>query len=96
MKTDIFSPTTRVAFIQTEWHKTLLEHAREGFLRRMVELGVDTNAVDFFEVPGPFEIPLFAKRFAARGAMWRLSEVRSLLTGVSIGMSSWRKPSWRR
>ncbi|TDF62641.1 6,7-dimethyl-8-ribityllumazine synthase [Cupriavidus sp. L7L] len=67
MKTCIFSRESRVAFIQAEWHKDLLENAREGFLRRMGEIGVSKETIDFFDVPGAFEIPLFAKRLAARG-----------------------------
>ncbi|SPS02365.1 6,7-dimethyl-8-ribityllumazine synthase [Cupriavidus taiwanensis] len=67
MKTSIFSRAARVAFIQAEWHKDLLENALEGFLRRMVQIGVPIDAVDFFEVPGAFEIPLFDKRIATRG-----------------------------
>uniref|UniRef100_UPI003F493985 6,7-dimethyl-8-ribityllumazine synthase n=1 Tax=Cupriavidus yeoncheonensis TaxID=1462994 RepID=UPI003F493985 len=67
MKTCIFSRESRVAFIQAEWHRDLLENAREGFLRRMGEIGVSKEAIDFFDVPGAFEIPLFAKRLAATG-----------------------------
>ena len=67
MKTCIFSREARVAFIQAEWHKDLLDNARQGFLRRMDEIGVPRDAIDVFEVPGAFEIPLFARRLAARG-----------------------------
>jgi len=67
MKTSIFSREARIAFIQAEWHKDLLEHAREGFLRRMDEVGVPRDAIDCFEVPGAFEIPLLARRLAAHG-----------------------------
>ena len=68
MKTSIFSREARVAFIQAEWHKDLLDNAREGFRRRMDEIGVPREAIDFYEVPGAFEIPLLARRLAAHGA----------------------------
>jgi 6,7-dimethyl-8-ribityllumazine synthase len=67
MKTSIFSREARVAFIQAQWHKDLLEGALQGFLRRMDEAGVPREAIDVFEVPGAFEIPLLARRLAARG-----------------------------
>jgi 6,7-dimethyl-8-ribityllumazine synthase len=59
----------RVAFIQSCWHRDIVDQCRDAFLKKM-----DANSIaqiDFFEVPGAFEIPLQAqllaktKRYAA-------------------------------
>lgn len=50
-----------VAFIQATWHHELVDRARHGFV---TEFG---SAVDTFEVPGAFEIPLHAQRLARTG-----------------------------
>jgi len=57
----------RVAFVQAGWHQDLLEGARNAFLARMAALGVQADRIDCFDVPGAFEIPLFARRLARAG-----------------------------
>lgn len=54
----------RIAFIQSAWHADIVEQARVGFEAEMVKLGVPANLIDYFEVPGAFEIPLQAKLLA--------------------------------
>jgi len=56
-----------VAFIQSSWHKDIVDCCRDGFLTAMEENGVRRTAIDFYEVPGAFEIPLLAKRLARSG-----------------------------
>ena len=53
-----------VAFIQSCWHKDIVDQARKSFAR---EIGARTT-VDYFEVPGALEIPLQAKLLAESGA----------------------------
>jgi len=57
----------RIAFIQSDWHRDIVDCARRGFVQRLAEAGVPEANVDFFVVPGAFEIPLKAKRLAATG-----------------------------
>lgn len=57
----------RLAFVQAGWHADLLKGARRAFLARLAELGVASNRIDCYDVPGAFEIPLFARRLAQRG-----------------------------
>jgi 6,7-dimethyl-8-ribityllumazine synthase len=57
----------RIAFIQSDWHSSIVDCARKGFVARLAEAGVGEDLVDFFVVPGAFEIPLKAKRLAATG-----------------------------
>lgn len=57
----------RVAFIQSDWHRDIVNCSRQGFVERLTEAGLSEANVDFFVVPGAFEIPLKAKRLAATG-----------------------------
>ena len=57
----------RIAFIQSGWHKEIVEECRKSFLTEIEQLGVDPADVDLFEVTGAFEIPLHAKKLAGSG-----------------------------
>jgi 6,7-dimethyl-8-ribityllumazine synthase len=57
----------RIAFVQSCWHKDIVDRCREGFVRELPRLGLPKDRIDFFEVPGAFEIPLQAKRLAKTG-----------------------------
>ena len=58
----------RFAFVQSSWHKDLVDQSRASFIAELGQLGVAESRVDFFEVTGAFEIPLHAKRLAESGA----------------------------
>jgi 6,7-dimethyl-8-ribityllumazine synthase len=57
----------RIGFVQASWHRNIVDRAREGFAKKVIELGYPETDLDFFEVPGAFEIPLTAKRLALSG-----------------------------
>jgi 6,7-dimethyl-8-ribityllumazine synthase len=57
----------RVAFIQSSWHKDLVDQTRKAFLAEAEQLGIPAAQVDCFEVTGAFEIPLHAQRLATSG-----------------------------
>src|ERR1700742_4034932 len=57
----------RIAFVQSCWHREIVDVARDAFLAEAAERGVPADAVDLFEVTGAFEIPLHAKRLAESG-----------------------------
>ena len=58
---------TQIAFVQATWHRNIVDKAREGFTEQIGTHGFDGGALEFFEVPGAFEIPLTAKRLALTG-----------------------------
>ncbi len=60
-------PGARFAFIQAHWHHDIVNQGRDAFLAEMARHGVTQDAIDLFEVPGAFEIPLHAKKLAACG-----------------------------
>jgi len=55
----------RVAFIQACWHRDIVDQLRDSFSISFSELS--DIEVDYFELPGAFEIPLHAKRLATGG-----------------------------
>lgn len=57
----------RIAFVQACWHRDIVDRARDSFLAAMDRAGHPRDAIDLFEVPGVFEIPLQAKLLAKSG-----------------------------
>jgi|SRR5215218_3714771 len=58
---------SRIAFVQSCWHKDLVDQIKKGFVAEIAELETATATVDYFEVTGAFEIPLHARRLAESG-----------------------------
>lgn len=58
---------SRIAFVQTSWHKEIVDQSREGFLSQLQTPGYPASNVDIFTLPGAFEIPLHAKLLAQSG-----------------------------
>lgn len=56
----------RYAFIKAQWHADIVNQAFAGFERRMGELDPDA-AIDSYDVPGAFEMPLLAQTLAQTG-----------------------------
>ena len=60
-------PSLRFAFVEAAWHADIVHQARDAFFQTMAEGGFERNAIDVFDVPGAFEIPLHAQRLARSG-----------------------------
>ncbi len=58
------TPARRFAFIHARWHAHIVERARDAFLAEMARHHVPREAVDVFDVPGAFELPLHARKLA--------------------------------
>jgi 6,7-dimethyl-8-ribityllumazine synthase len=59
--------SARVAFVQSCWHRDIVDQARAAFLKTIKQYGITRARVDCFEVPGAFEIPLHTKLLAKSG-----------------------------
>ena len=57
----------RIAFVQSCWHKDIVDRCRDSFVAEIVKLGFAESGIDFFEVPGGFEIPLQSQLLAKSG-----------------------------
>lgn len=57
----------RVAFVQSSWHREIVDECRAAFMSEIEQFGIEESQVDLFEVTGAFEIPLHAKRLASSG-----------------------------
>lgn len=68
MSSDTASPAPAsarpsIAFVQSCWHRDIVDRARDGFLAEIA----DQASVELFEVPGAFELPLHARCLAETG-----------------------------
>lgn len=52
----------RFAYIQSSWHKAIVDNGKAGFLEKFKELGLPTECIDFYQLPGALEIPLKCKQ----------------------------------
>ena len=77
-QTNLLSPATsverslstaagRIAFVQSCWHEEIVDQSRSAFVAELARLGTPQTCIDFFAVPGAFEIPLQAKLLAKTG-----------------------------
>lgn len=57
-------PRPRIAFVQSCWHRDIVDQTRAGFLDVVTE---DRATVEVFEVPGVFELPLHVRHVAEAG-----------------------------
>jgi 6,7-dimethyl-8-ribityllumazine synthase len=57
----------RIAFIQSSWHRDIVDQCRFAFMKEIAAKGFSEFQVDVFDVPGAFEIPLQAKLLAKTG-----------------------------
>ena len=53
-----------VAFIQSCWHKDIVDQFRLSFKQRLQHLENDSVSIDHYEAPGVVEVPLLARRCA--------------------------------
>ena len=59
-----FTKPQRVAFVQSAWHREVIEGCRLAFLDEMGARHIERARIDVFEVPGSFEIPLHVQLLA--------------------------------
>ncbi len=59
-----FAKPQRVAFVQSAWHREVVEECRTAFLVEIEARHIARAQVDVFEVPGSFEIPLHVQLLA--------------------------------
>ena len=59
-----FAKPQRVAFVQSAWHREVVAECRMAFLEEAEARHIPRAAIDVFEVPGSFEIPLHVQILA--------------------------------
>ena len=59
-----FAKLQRVAFVQSSWHRDVVEECRVAFLAEIEARHIARAQIDVFEVPGSFEIPLHVQLLA--------------------------------
>lgn len=56
--------SVRIAFIQSSWHRDIVDQGRDSFVQECDRLGIPAKEIALYEVPGAFEIPLHAMKLA--------------------------------
>jgi len=59
-----FARPQRIAFVQACWHRDVVMECQTAFLSEAEARHIPRSAIDIFEVPGSFEIPLHAQILA--------------------------------
>jgi 6,7-dimethyl-8-ribityllumazine synthase len=59
-----FAKPQRIAFVQASWHRDVVMECQTAFLTEAEARHIPRAAIDVFEVPGSFEIPLHAQILA--------------------------------
>ena len=57
----------RIAFVHACWHRDIVVEAHTGFVEAMTAAGFPPEAIETYETPGAFEIPLHAQALARTG-----------------------------
>jgi 6,7-dimethyl-8-ribityllumazine synthase len=57
----------RIAFVHSLWHAEIVREAHAGFSDEMTAKGFPAEAIERFEVPGAFELPLHAQTLVRTG-----------------------------
>ncbi len=52
----------KIAFVKGRWHADIVDKAEDGFRAEMTRLGAPDNAIQIFEAPGAFDIPVLAQK----------------------------------
>jgi 6,7-dimethyl-8-ribityllumazine synthase len=66
-QTQLTQSRPRIAFVQSCWHREIVDRSRDAFLATSAELGYAAADIDCYEVAGAFEIPLHAQLLAKSG-----------------------------
>jgi 6,7-dimethyl-8-ribityllumazine synthase len=59
-----FARPQRVAFVQSSWHRDVVAECRAAFIAEAEARHIPRSAIDVFDVPGSFEIPLHVQILA--------------------------------
>ena len=59
------SKRKKIAFVQACWHRDIVDQLRDSFKQEFTKLS--DKEIEFFELPGAYEIPLHAKALAETG-----------------------------
>ena len=52
----------KIAFVKGRWHADIVDRAEDGFRAELARLGAPETAVQVFEAPGAFDIPVLAQK----------------------------------
>jgi 6,7-dimethyl-8-ribityllumazine synthase len=71
----------RIAFVQACWHKDIVDRCRVSINAEISKHGFGDGDIDFFEMPGSLEIPLYALLLAESGRYAAIVAVGFVVNG---------------
>jgi 6,7-dimethyl-8-ribityllumazine synthase len=73
--------TVRVAVVRARWHADIVDQCVQSFEAELAVLGENRFALDVFDMPGAYEIPLHAKTLAQTGRYAAILGVAFVVNG---------------
>jgi 6,7-dimethyl-8-ribityllumazine synthase len=74
-------PSDRIAIVVAQWNQSITSKLLEGAVATLRGAGIPEDAIDVAWVPGSWEIPLVAKRFAASGQFAAVIALGAVIRG---------------
>ncbi len=74
-------PRDRIAIVVARWNESITSKLLEGACASLREAGIAKDAIDVAWVPGSWEIPLVAKRFARSGQIAAVIALGAVIRG---------------
>src|SRR5262245_61290364 len=64
---NISAESFRFAIVVSRWNDTLTSKLRDGAIEALTKSGTEKDAIEIFQVPGAFELPLASMKAAETG-----------------------------
>ncbi len=74
-------PRVRIAIVVARWNESITSKLLEGARASLRQAGIAEDAIDVAWVPGSWEIPLVAKRFARSGQVAAVIALGAVIRG---------------
>ncbi len=74
-------PSDRIAIVVAQWNQSITSKLLDGAVATLRTSGVSEDAIDVAWVPGSWEIPLVAKRFAMSGRVAAVLALGAVIRG---------------
>jgi 6,7-dimethyl-8-ribityllumazine synthase len=74
----------KIAIVLSRFNQFISGHLLDGALEALDKLGVEEDNIEVYKVPGAFEVPLLAKKLAAKKLVDGLICLGALIRGASF------------
>ncbi len=71
----------RYALLVSRWNSFVVDRLKEGAIDTLLRHGIADDQIDIYYTPGSFELPLVAKRIAAKGEYAAIVALGAVIRG---------------